>query len=835
VKRPVVRAPVADRHGARDRLISWLLVIVALGVAGWLAAPSLQMVASVRQALWLEVQADTGPDDLQPALRAVVAVDGGFLDLPLVWDPPGSADFVFVKPAPDQTDLKIVDVTVDGVALPLQDLVADARWQGSTGDALAVSTAGVLRLPKAPRRLALHLSGGAPGAATVIWRGQSRTVELAGPNAATIEFDFKGQRSAWVMLPPRTIRAVALKTHDDARPTSLATVVLHSAAGTAWSARDLRDSATARRCDRAGDSSAIALHAGCAVEVPLPQPLNGASSYARAAIAAAVMVLGCLFLILVSSIAIRWRSTAPLDDRRAPAHRGIVLAARIVLVIGLGFAAVFHFCFWDGLPVLYSPDSWDYYGAGHRIAEGHGLASVASFRTPGYPLIIAAAIAAAGDGFVAIAALQHVLLLAAGIVVYFALRSRLGHLWAAIAGVAVALSPFASVNANVIWTESAFTAVTTAAIAVLLPRSDWDHEPREFWRTLVGAVLLGVAIMIRPAAQIFMAIDLAMIAVWWWLRPKRMAAAGTVLIHAATVIVVIGALAAPWLYEMHRREGVLALNTVRGFATLPPAEQVIAPASVGTFAAYTLYLYQNRLPQSLPANAPFAAYMAGYHYANGHIFTLTLPSASLYDSRYMTEALLQSVRRDVSATWRFWRAIFDYNTTFRPTGPEVLRYSDTLSSLQELALPPRPAGLPRVPASELMADWTDIPPAERYDRLDRLMKPLQDETRISKPAPRGIAATQLAHDIRGRWHTLTKWALLSVVLIVAVRRARPFLVVWAYLICFLAAHSVFGTANDRYMTPLEPLLYLLIAAAAYSTVQLVRGAVAFIGQVRQGR
>lgn len=796
--------------GWRQDWFPWILASVTLIALGWLVAAPLLVIAGFHQARWLEIRAV--PDEDAPALWAVVTGEGTTVNLPLRWDPPGTANFVFVAPDASGAEIRLVGIGADGADLPLGDVAGDARWRRLDDGALAISGPGALRLPEAPRRLALTFASILPGRVTVLWRGERRTVELgSAARSATASFATSGLRSAWVMLPARAIDTVRLTT-DRTDGVAVATVTVHTTSPKAFAARDMP---IAPAC-RSGDS--INLSRDCAIDIPSVRREAEVPAIARPAIMAAILLFGWAILWAV-------RIAAPIPPRTASVWPGTVnrrmsAAAHVLFIAGFALAGAFHFFFWDGLPVLYSPDSWDYYGPGRAIANGAGLDVVPSFRTPGYPAVIGGIVAVAGDGFAAIAAAQHLAILLAGAIVYLALRARIGPFLAAFAGIAVAMSPFSAINANVIWTESMFAAFSAAAMSLLIPRGG-SGIYRETNRTILGALLLGIAIMIRPPAQLIAAVDIVALSTWWWVQTDRTAALKQVIIHAGLLIAVVGAVSAPWLVEMHRREDVLALNTVDGIIDAPSRDQVLTPASVGTLAAYILYLYQSRLTADLPANAPFTAYMSGYHYANGHVFRTSLDNVALYDSRYPTEILLQSIRRDVAGTARFWAEIFLYNTSFRTDIP-VLRYADTTALLREMGQPPRLAAISRPAAVAGMEGWAARSPAERYKRIDALMSALQGETRETRPTQAGMKAALVSAKTVAAWPYITLLGLISAIVIALVPQARPFLTVAAVIVCFLAVHSLFGTANDRYMAPLEPLLYLLSSAGAFAAVQLAR-------------
>jgi len=196
----------------------------------------------------------------------------------------------------------------------------------------------------------------------------------------------------------------------------------------------------------------------------------------------------------------------------------------------------------------------------------------------------------------------------------------------------------------------------------------------------------------------------------------------------------------------------------------------------------------------------------------------------LYDSRYPTEVLLESVRHDLAGTARFWIDVFRSNTTFGVEFPDVLRFADTAGFLQAMLQPAPPEPVDRAAALAGMAGWADMPDAQRYSRIDAFMRALQAEERASKPTPLGVTAAWLPRLVIISWRAVAWLGLAAGIVTLVARRSRPLLPIWIYAVFYLAVHSLFGTANDRYVAPVEPLFYILIVSSAFTLIDRVRDA-----------
>jgi len=145
------------------------------------------------------------------------------------------------------------------------------------------------------------------------------------------------------------------------------------------------------------------------------------------------------------------------------------------------------------------PDQVEYLALGRNLLRGDGLqfaderfngARVYAFRTPGYPLFIAAC----GGHVVVVRVVQCLIDVSTVLAVYLLARRWLGAGPALLAAAGVTVNPFLVFFCPLILSETLFTAMLAWALAVMVrPR-------RPNWAMLCGVVLLALSVQVRPEA-----------------------------------------------------------------------------------------------------------------------------------------------------------------------------------------------------------------------------------------------------------------------------------------------------------------------------------------------
>ena len=152
-------------------------------------------------------------------------------------------------------------------------------------------------------------------------------------------------------------------------------------------------------------------------------------------------------------------------------------------------------------PVFATGDSEGYLAPGYALARGVDF-DLASKRTPGYPWLVAFAIATGGEDLRALIFLQHGLgILTAGLT--FALGricftpARVGRIVGLIAGLSIALNGGMILSEHTVMTETLFVPLVVGTLTALVAALRGGNL---LWFGVAG-ILLGFATLTRPVAQ----------------------------------------------------------------------------------------------------------------------------------------------------------------------------------------------------------------------------------------------------------------------------------------------------------------------------------------------
>lgn len=150
------------------------------------------------------------------------------------------------------------------------------------------------------------------------------------------------------------------------------------------------------------------------------------------------------------------------------------------------------------------PDQIEYVAIARNLLHGQGLVfsdtrfsdAVCAFRTPGYPLFIAACGGSIRAVRVAQALLDTATVLAVFLLARTLIGGRIGPLAAAIV---VAFNPYLIYFSALLLSETLFTAMLAWGM-VLLVKGSARRRRRELLLWLLGGVLLGLSVLVRPSA-----------------------------------------------------------------------------------------------------------------------------------------------------------------------------------------------------------------------------------------------------------------------------------------------------------------------------------------------
>ncbi len=222
---------------------------------------------------------------------------------------------------------------------------------------------------------------------------------------------------------------------------------------------------------------------------------------------------------------------------------GFALAIRLALRGAQGTGSYFQ----DGYRFFFD--------LARNVASGHGYGfdgqPLTAFRVPGYPLLVAAVTGGRPDAW-ALIAVQA--LLSTGSVVLCALLARrlAGDRAGLIAGLALALYPYAAWHDTALQETGLFTFLAlgaTLAVMALQRQGDWRMG-------VLAGMLLGAGILTRATLLPF-----ALLALGWAALAGRKAAVGAMLGLAATAAVL-----SPWLVRAQELTGAYGLGTEFGAA-----------------------------------------------------------------------------------------------------------------------------------------------------------------------------------------------------------------------------------------------------------------------------
>jgi len=195
------------------------------------------------------------------------------------------------------------------------------------------------------------------------------------------------------------------------------------------------------------------------------------------------------------------------------------------------------------------PDQAEYLSTGRNLLEGQGLKFtdprfddvVWAFRTPGYPLLVAAC----GASVRMIHIVQALLDTSTVLAVFLLARRWLPKRWSLLAAAIVAVDPFLIYFTGLILTETLFTCLLVWGMVLLVLRNG------RWW--LLGGAILAVSVLVRPGA-IALPTLLALVAaiVSWhpaaaYMRSRMPAGATMILLTAAVLL--------PWAFRNSRVVG----------------------------------------------------------------------------------------------------------------------------------------------------------------------------------------------------------------------------------------------------------------------------------------
>jgi hypothetical protein len=452
-----------------------------------------------------------------------------------------------------------------------------------------------------------------------------------------------------------------------------------------------------------------------------------------------------------------------------------------------GVALAFHLLYALTVPLAYTNDSVDYYSLGRAFAQAPWFASVdTTVRTPGYPVFIASVIAIFGDTALWIVIFQHLALSLLAPLAVWALARYLPLPVAVLAGVLAGLAPALAATANILWTESLYAALTTAALLVYVRSGD------RLRGLLVVGIVSGAAVMVRPTGLLLVLAILGWLLLCGWCSPARATRQRFALAACAALLAGYAVTAGPWHLRLGLIHGTTDLS--KGHAN---------------FTAWGAAVYQRRIDAALAINRPDRAVWAVPQAWRYDPFTLTTTYLQLRNGStvpakvYYAEALREADRANPVRLRENVRSALIYNLTLKWTGDNSYVYWAEISWILKY----------------WDAPVQELPPATPSDpvrqQLDRMVYRWQPEQAPMRSSLIGMSLFVLEH-----WIWLSIPALLSGGFLLAHSLLRRVVPGWLYWIGLVIAASALGMPAERYMVVIEPLLYIILGVLFYAVACL---------------
>lgn len=619
----------------------------------------------------------------------------------------------------------------------------------------------MLRWPGGSTTVSFLVSG-EPEPVEFYWLDQLRRVRV-GPRPQEVSFDLGGTYQGWALLPPQQI----------------GTLLLDSAAGMAG--------ITAIRGELLEgshpviDFSESQLSSTREVEWPLPSPINRRQPAVLAMAWTAVFALGLLaaFLLFRLSAAVEnWRGVAALRTvccppmpRPSQQWGGFLRVALPVWIVCVTYHALFAL----SVRTAFTNDSVDYYGMGRAFSAAPYLRDILITRTPGYPLLIAAVLRLFGDTVLGIAILQHLALASLSVIAIWCLWDRLPRPWPAVAGLLAGITPALTPTANIVWTEAGFSFLGCTA---LLLASCYRRRPAYM---LAAGVCAGLATMFRPNGLLLpAAVAGGLILEFLWLR-----SGGAWRVYGRAVLLLVSgyALAAlPWHMHLAVDRHTFALGK-----------------GLREFSSWAGYVFESRLPVDLPVNRPNRAIFADPAAYGNEPYVLIANFPVIRDPG-------EIYYRETQAEWLESQDLAPYLAGFL--------YNATLVQHRST--------LPYVFAEirDTLGFWCRPVPVVRPANGDiRQMLTAMTSTPPLAPPQTGLLLMGLGAFVLANW----KWLAAAVLLGVAVSVVMPWMIpLLAYAVATVVAYSTNLVPSERYIVVLEPVYYIVAAAAAYGLMVATR-------------
>jgi 4-amino-4-deoxy-L-arabinose transferase-like glycosyltransferase len=445
-----------------------------------------------------------------------------------------------------------------------------------------------------------------------------------------------------------------------------------------------------------------------------------------------------------------------------------------LLAIGVVALAV-RLAFLYRVPVLLTGDSQSHFLPAFDLIHGNTFDPELR-RPPGYALFAAGTMLLLGEDLRAITFVQQVLGVATALLAYGLGRVTFGRASGLLAGLLVALNGALIVSGQSIMTETLFTFVLLGVLLVLLQAG---RSGRYAWALLAG-ILLGVAALVRPVAQILV----LLVPLTFLLYDRRLwpILRGTVLVGVG-VLLVMG----PWMLRNASEHGTLSAAGGRGRSL------------IARTIKYDEGFFDDALPEAAPddLNGQVRQFIRGKRNTIRNSRSVRSTQAGLMSQFNLTQAesdrLMRQVALGAIAEHPIYYAVGNLGMSWQIVlGKEKEdTYSDRLVMRRD-------------------KDWGE----QWEDRLDFLLtQPTETEQR----------SVETAQWLSGIFQPATVGPILPILAAIGIGLAlavcQPALVPGAAGLLLLLASASLDGPVPRYRYPLDPLLALFAAGAVVTIVR----------------
>jgi len=480
------------------------------------------------------------------------------------------------------------------------------------------------------------------------------------------------------------------------------------------------------------------------------------------------------------------------DETREP--WGIVRSDLAALgLIGL-VGALLRLAFLYRAPVFLSGDSQSHFLPGFDLALGLGFDPELR-RPPGYGLFVAGVITMFGEDLRALAFAQHVLGVATALLTYALGRITFGPVVGLVAGLLVASNGALILSEHSVMTEALFGAILLAALVTLTLGAGASRPPSVSGRDapasgriglwgwcLLGGLLLGLAALTRPVAQILvLVVPLAYLLI----ERRWQRALGASAVVVLGFVLVVG----PWTIRNWVEHGSLT-----------------ASGGLGRSLVARTIKYDQGFFETDRQPAPDDLKGQAYQFVRGKRNTIRnsrsvrSTQAGLMKELGLTQAQSDGLMRQVALEQIAERPLYYALGSLRMAGQIV-------------------AG--REKEDRLMPRWNDRSDkdwVEQWEgRLDHLLTPTTLAERNEQSRAEGLVEI---YQPAALGPVLPLLAVVGLALAVAYPPFRPGLLSGLAALALILASATLDGPVPRYRYPVDPLITLFAAGGALASIRL---------------